>query len=86
MSRHLKKDGLLVIVTPNARSIGYLPFKCNKFHTCWYCEHTLSYLISCYNYRIIKKFKGMRKSKNFINNIFRHYFANNLLFICKKND
>jgi len=44
MNKHLKLNGYIIIVTPNVKSIGYLPFKGNDYHTCWYCKKTLKYL------------------------------------------
>ena len=65
MHRHLKDDGAMIIVTPNAKSIGYLPFKGNDFHTCWYCKHTLKYLVEKHGFKVEKMFFGLTKKNAF---------------------
>ncbi len=81
MHRHLKKGGILFIATPNVKAIGYLPFKGNDFHTCWYCRHTLNYLLKQHDFTVKRVYSGLRRRKNFFNDILRHYFANTLLFV-----
>lgn len=84
MYSHLEDNGLIILVTPNAKSIGYLPFKGNAFHTCWYCKHTLKYLVNQHGFKVERIWIGLRKKRGLLNNLFRHYFANNLLFVCRK--
>jgi len=84
MHSHLRKDGLMLVVTPNAKSIGYLPFKGNQFHTCWYCKNTLKYLLEQHGFKVEKIIVGLRKRKNPFKDLLRHIFANNLLFVCRK--
>jgi len=84
MYQHLKNEGKMIIVTPNVKSIGYLPFKGNDYHTCWYCKNTLRYLVENHNFKVEKVIFGLRKKKNVINNFFRNIFANNIMFVCKK--
>ncbi len=85
MNKHLKQDGILILVTPNVKSIGYLPFRGNLFHTCWYCEHTLKYIVEKHNFKVEKVYKGLRKRKSPLNDFLRNIFANNLIFVCRKN-
>ena len=84
MHRHLNENGLLLIVTPNAKSPAYLFFKGNEFHTCWYCKHTLKYLLEQHDFKVERMFIGLRRRKNFVYDFFRNYFANNLFFVCRK--
>src|SRR3989344_3948514 len=84
MNRHLKKNGFLILVTPNAKAIGYLPFKGNRYHTCWYCRYTLRHLIEKYGFVVRKEYIGLRRRENYIQDLLRHFLANNILFICQK--
>lgn len=84
MNKHLKDNGKIVIVTPNVKSPAYLLFKGNDYHTCWYCRHTLKYLIEKHGFKVEKIIVCLRKRRNPIYNLFRYLFANHLLFVCRK--
>jgi 2-polyprenyl-3-methyl-5-hydroxy-6-metoxy-1,4-benzoquinol methylase len=63
--KHLKKDGICVITTPNAFSIRYTSLvyrfllgnkpRARFDHTCWYCMQTLSQLLSFKDFVVIEK-------------------------------
>lgn len=84
MHEHLKDNGKILLVTPNVKSIGYLPFRGNKYHTCWYCKNTLKYLVEQHGFKVEKIIFGVRRNKNVISDILRRIFANNLLLVCRK--
>lgn len=84
MHEHLEDNGLLLIATPNAKSIGYLPFKGNDFHTSWYCKHTLKYIVEQHGFKVERVHIGFRKKKHPVKDFLRNYFANNLFFVCRK--
>ena len=84
MHAHLKENGLLLLVTPNTKSPAYLFFKGNAYHTCWYCQHTLKYLVEQHGFKVERIFIGLRRRKNFVHDLFRHCLANNLFFVCRK--
>jgi len=86
MRFHLKKNGLMVIVTPNVKSLAYIFFRGNRFHTCWYCRHTLKYLIERHGFRVSDIMICLRRRKSWPYDIFRYLFANHLLFVCRKLD
>lgn len=81
---HLKDNGLLLITTPNAKSLAYLFFKGNPQHTCWYCQHTLRQALERHKFKIEKINLCVQKKKNVIYDFLRYLFANNLVVICKK--
>lgn len=85
MYHHLKDNGLLIITTPNAKSLAYLFFKANPQHTCWYCKHTLRQALERHKFKIKKIDFCVQKKKNVIYDFLRYLFANNLIGICKKN-
>lgn len=84
MHFHLKKNGQMLIVTPNVKSFAYLLFRGNLFHTCWYCRHTLKYLIEQHNFKVEKIITGIRYKRSPIYDFLRSLFANHLLFVCRK--
>lgn len=84
MHRHLKKNGLLLVVTPNVKSFAYLFFRGNKYHTCWYCRHTLQYLVQSHGFKVEKIIVGLRRRRNLLYDPFRYVFANNIMFVCRK--
>ena len=81
---HLKNNGLMLIATPNSQALAYSFLKVNEFHTCWYCKHTLKYLIQQHNFTVEKIFFSIRRKKNPIYDILKYFLANHMLFICKK--
>ncbi len=86
MNQHLENNGLMIIVTPNVKSIGYLLFRPNIFHTCWYCKYTLKYLIEEHGFKVEKIIIALRRRKGPIYDFLKLLFLNNLLFICRKID
>ncbi len=55
MKRHLKKDGILFISTPNIRSRCVLPFyKTNPEHTLWHDRWTIKYLLEVSGYAVVE--------------------------------
>lgn len=86
MYNHLKENGALLLVTPNVKSIGYIPFRGNKYHTCWYCKNTLKYLVEQHGFKVEKIILGVRRRNNFVFDILRRLFANNLLLVCRKSN
>jgi len=84
MGNHLRKGGRIIITTPNVKSPAYLLFKGNEEHTCWYCKYTLKELVQRHGFKVEKVKICVQKKKNFIVDLLRYYFANNLVFICRK--
>lgn len=84
MHRHLEKDGLIIVVTPNVRSIGHLLTKLNKYHTCWYCQGTLKYLVEQHNFKVERMIFGLRRRTNMVKDMAKYLIANHLCFICRK--
>lgn len=83
MHRHLKDDGILIISTPNTKSL-YILKKPNETHTCWYCRYTLRYLLKQHGFKVEKEIITFRKRENLIKDFIKLLFFNNLVFICKK--
>ena len=83
MKKHLKKDGLLIISTPNVKSIAFAFFKGNKTHTAWYCKYTLSYLLRQHGFKVVKIRTCVRRKINPIYDLLRYIFANTLFVISK---
>ncbi|MCK6618768.1 MAG: class I SAM-dependent methyltransferase [Cyclobacteriaceae bacterium] len=58
--RHLVKDGVLLITTPNALRISNVIYaatgglRVNAEHTCWYCESTLKTLLERKGFEVIE--------------------------------
>jgi len=84
MASHLRKGGRIIITTPNVKSLAYLFFKGNCEHTCWYCKYTLKELVERHGFKVEKIRFCVQKKKNFVVDLLRYYFANNLVFICRK--
>jgi 2-polyprenyl-3-methyl-5-hydroxy-6-metoxy-1,4-benzoquinol methylase len=79
---HLKKNGIIIITTPNIRSIQILfPY---DDHTCWYSEETLTTLIKRSGLKVIKKafYVSNRKKPFFVRYI--PFMNKQMFFVIKK--
>jgi len=60
---HLRADGLLAIVTPNAMSLNHalkslaaVRIEANPEHTCWYDRTTLGQLLACHGFEATEEY------------------------------
>lgn len=81
--RHLKKGGILIITTPNAKWFTVM-LKPNSTHTLWHDKYTLSHVLDAHGFRIkhCQYYYGNKPHYNLLKKIMA--LRQGILVICEK--
>ena len=91
--KHLKKDGLLILTTPNPYFFGrFLDIikrgepHVSRFHYCYFCPKTLTKLLDDHNFKVLNLIwlnEFSSKRLGYLPLKFREWFSSNFMLIAK---